>query len=65
LIDSHPQTKLNQGQILATSPYDSSSENKRSTLMGVGDTVLLPEYGGMQVKLGDKDSEENVRAVQV
>ena len=24
-----------------------------------GDTVLLPEYGGTPVKLGDKDTEEN------
>nr|VDC65740.1 unnamed protein product [Brassica rapa] len=49
-------SKLNSGRVIAVGP---GSRDKDGKLIPVsvkeGDTVLLPEYGGTQVKLGEKD----------
>ncbi|CAB4316691.1 unnamed protein product [Prunus armeniaca] len=49
-------TKLNSGKVVAV---DHGVRDKEGKLIPVtvkeGDTVLLPDYGGTEVKLGDKD----------
>lgn len=48
--------KLNSGKVVAVGP---GSRDKTGNTIAVavkeGDTVLLPEYGGTQVKLGHKE----------
>ncbi|CBI32793.3 hypothetical protein VitviT2T_012030 [Vitis vinifera] len=48
--------KLNSGKVVAVGPGLWDREGKLIPV-GVkeGDTVLLPEYGGTEVKLGDKE----------
>ncbi|GMH15168.1 hypothetical protein Nepgr_017009 [Nepenthes gracilis] len=53
-----PETssKLNSGKVVAVGPGIRDKEGKLIPVaVKEGDTVLLPEYGGTQVKLGDKD----------
>ncbi|XP_052204313.1 10 kDa chaperonin, mitochondrial-like [Diospyros lotus] len=49
-------SKLNSGKVVAVGP---GTRDKLGSLIPVavkeGDTVLLPEYGGTDVKLGDKE----------
>ncbi|PKI33470.1 10 kDa chaperonin, mitochondrial-like isoform X2 [Punica granatum] len=49
-------SKLNSGRVVAVGP---GTRDREGNLMAVcvkeGDTVLLPEYGGTQVKLVDKE----------
>ncbi|GAB2296965.1 10 kDa chaperonin [Dionaea muscipula] len=53
-----PETssKLNSGKVVAVGP---GTRDKQGNLIPVavkeGDNVLLPEYGGTQLKLGDKE----------
>ncbi|KAI8559299.1 hypothetical protein RHMOL_Rhmol04G0161100 [Rhododendron molle] len=49
-------TKLNSGKVVAVGPGIHDRDGKLIPA-GVkeGDTVLLPEYGGSEVKLGDKE----------
>lgn len=48
--------QLNSGKVVAVGP---GTHDKDGNLIPVtlkeGDTVLLPEYGGTEVKLGDKE----------
>ncbi|ONK78514.1 uncharacterized protein A4U43_C02F19580 [Asparagus officinalis] len=48
--------KLNSGKVIAVGP---GARGKDGNLIPVcvkeGDVVLLPEYGGTEVKLGDKE----------
>ncbi|KAL1828964.1 hypothetical protein DCAR_0208244 [Daucus carota subsp. sativus] len=49
-------SKLNSAKVVAVGPGDiDKSGNKIPVSVKEGDTVLLPEYGGTQVKLGDKE----------
>ncbi|XP_073526186.1 uncharacterized protein [Phyllobates terribilis] len=49
-------SKLNSGKIIAVGPGLRSEEgNHIPVSVKEGDTVLLPEYGGTQVKLGEKE----------
>ncbi|XP_065879102.1 10 kDa chaperonin-like [Euphorbia lathyris] len=53
-----PQTapKLNSGKVVAVGPGAHDKDGKLVPVMlKEGDTVLLPEYGGTQVKLADKE----------
>ncbi|XP_010922051.1 10 kDa chaperonin, mitochondrial [Elaeis guineensis] len=49
-------TKLNSGKVVAVGP---GARDRNGNLIPVsvkeGDVVLLPEYGGTEVKLGDKE----------
>ncbi|RWR79760.1 chaperonin, mitochondrial-like protein [Cinnamomum micranthum f. kanehirae] len=49
-------SKLNSGKVVAVGP---GTRDKDGNLIPVtlkeGDSVLLPEYGGTEVKLGDKE----------
>ncbi|XP_022990905.1 10 kDa chaperonin, mitochondrial-like [Cucurbita maxima] len=49
-------TKLNSGKVVAVGP---GARDRSGNLIPVsvkeGDTVLLPEYGGTSVKLGEKE----------
>ncbi|CAN1145083.1 10 kDa chaperonin, mitochondrial [Linum perenne] len=49
-------SKLNSGKVVAVGPGIRDKEGKHIPVaVKEGDTVLLPEYGGMEVKLGDKE----------
>ncbi|CAN4105538.1 unnamed protein product [Withania somnifera] len=49
-------SKLNSGKVIAVGPgLHDKSGNLIPTAVKEGDTVLLPEYGGTQVKLGEKE----------
>ncbi|KAG6497729.1 10 kDa chaperonin, mitochondrial-like [Zingiber officinale] len=49
-------TKLNSGKVIAVGP---GARDRNGNIIPVtvkeGDIVLLPEYGGTEVKLGDKE----------
>ncbi|XP_050230953.1 10 kDa chaperonin, mitochondrial-like [Mercurialis annua] len=48
--------KLNSGKVISAGPGLRTNEGKTiPTSVKEGDTVLLPEYGGTQVKLDDKE----------
>ncbi|GMH08111.1 hypothetical protein Nepgr_009951 [Nepenthes gracilis] len=49
-------TKLNSGKVVSVGPGFRDEEGKHVPVsVKEGDTVLLPEYGGTEVKLGDKE----------
>ncbi|KAI4385397.1 hypothetical protein MLD38_003428 [Melastoma candidum] len=49
-------TKLNSGTVVAVGPGARDRDGKLIPVtFKEGDTVLLPEYGGTEVKLGDKE----------
>ncbi|CAL5430690.1 unnamed protein product [Camellia sinensis] len=49
-------SKLNSGKVVAVGPgTPGKTGNMIPVAVKEGDTVLLPEYGGTQVKLGEKD----------
>lgn len=48
--------KLNFGTIIAVGPGKTLEDGSvRETLVKVGETVLLPEYGGSRVTLADEE----------
>lgn len=53
LLPEKAQESLNRGEVLAVGP---GSEKEKVSLK-VGDTVLLPSYGGSPVSLGEKNDE--------
>ncbi|KAK9082033.1 hypothetical protein Scep_013656 [Stephania cephalantha] len=49
-------SKLNSGKVVAVGPGSHDRDGKLIPLsVKQGDTVLLPEYGGTEVKLGEKE----------
>ncbi|XP_031262598.1 10 kDa chaperonin, mitochondrial-like [Pistacia vera] len=49
-------SKLNSGTVVAVGPGARDKDGKTIPVcFKEGDTVLLPEYGGTQVKLGEKE----------
>ncbi|KAL0380864.1 UNVERIFIED_CONTAM: chaperonin, mitochondrial [Sesamum angustifolium] len=51
-------SKLNSGKVVAIGPGlrgEAAGGNHIPVAVKEGDTVLLPEYGGTQVKLGEKE----------
>ncbi|XP_024922655.3 10 kDa chaperonin, mitochondrial isoform X2 [Ziziphus jujuba] len=49
-------TKLNSGKVVAVGPGVHDREGKLIPVsLKQGDTVLIPDYGGTEVKLGDKE----------
>eukprot|EP00456_Euglypha_rotunda_P082872 TRINITY_DN8176_c0_g1_i7.p1 TRINITY_DN8176_c0_g1~~TRINITY_DN8176_c0_g1_i7.p1 ORF type:complete len:112 (+),score=18.00 TRINITY_DN8176_c0_g1_i7:96-431(+) len=57
LLPESAQEKLNQGEVVAVGPGGRTSEGKTLQLaVKVGDKVILPDYGGTQIKLdGSED----------
>ncbi|GAB5362873.1 hypothetical protein AAMO2058_000835700 [Amorphochlora amoebiformis] len=56
LLPESAQKALNQGTIVAVGPGMRTPEgNKIPVELKVGDEVLLPEYGGQKVKIGEED----------
>lgn len=48
--------KVNEGKVIAVGPGARSKSGEIVPPMcKVGDTVLLPEYGGSAIKLGDEE----------
>lgn len=48
----------NEGTVLAVGPGEKDVTGQmHATTLAVGDKVLLPEYGGMKVKLSDEQGE--------
>ncbi|KAL8493726.1 hypothetical protein ACS0TY_024780 [Phlomoides rotata] len=48
-------SKLNSGKVVAVGPGSHTREGKLIPVsVKEGDTVLLPEYGGTEIKLGEK-----------
>ncbi|KAL8471023.1 hypothetical protein ACS0TY_033556 [Phlomoides rotata] len=49
-------SKVNSGKVVAVGPgVRDHAGNQIPVTVKEGDTVLLPEYGGTQVKLGEKE----------
>eukprot|EP00808_Paulinella_micropora_P008602 g81351.t1 len=58
ILPQSAQSKLNQGKVIAVGDGYRTSEGKiLPSLVKVGDTVMLPEYGGTKVDFGG-DNEE-------
>ena len=48
------QQRPNEGKVIAVGPGKKNSDGQLEPVsVAEGDTVLLPEYGGTEVKLGD------------
>lgn len=48
--------QLNSGKVIAVGPGSHDREGKHIAVsVKEGDTVLLPEYGGTEIKLGEKE----------
>jgi chaperonin GroES len=55
ILTSGKEEKLNFGTVLAVGPGKALEDGKtRPMLVKVGDVVLLPEYGGTKVIMGDE-----------
>lgn len=56
-----PESKIgksNQGEVLAVGPgYKTRDGDFVPVSVGVGDHILLPEYGGLPLKLGSEEDE--------
>ncbi|KAK3004447.1 hypothetical protein RJ639_019569 [Escallonia herrerae] len=49
-------SKLNSGKVVAVGPGSlDNAGNRIPVALKEGETVLLPEFGGTQVKLGEKE----------
>ena len=56
ILTSGKEERLNFGTIVAVGPGKTLEDGSvRATLVNVGDTVLLPEYGGSKVVLADEE----------
>ena len=59
--------KLNEGEVIAVGPGAAGKDGKLLPMnVAVGDRVLLPEYGGQTVKIGEDEfslyREDEIRA---
>ena len=55
ILTTGKEEKLNQGVVLAVGPGKTLDNGElRKTMVNIGDTVLLPEYGGSKVMLADE-----------
>ena len=56
ILTSGKDERLNFGTVMAVGPGKSLEDGSvRATLVNVGDTVLLPEYGGSKVVLANDE----------
>jgi chaperonin GroES len=48
--------RKNEGEVIAVGPGALDRDgNRRAVAVAIGETVLLPEYGGHTVKLGEEE----------
>ena len=53
-LPEEAQQRPNEGKVIAVGPGKKNSDGQLEPVsVTEGDTVLLPEYGGTEVKLGD------------
>jgi len=56
LIPEKAQSKVLEGTVVAAGPGMRNADGKHVPMgIAVGDTVLLPEYGGQKITLEDKE----------
>eukprot|EP00354_Favella_ehrenbergii_P006420 CAMPEP_0170461712 /NCGR_PEP_ID=MMETSP0123-20130129/7507_1 /TAXON_ID=182087 /ORGANISM="Favella ehrenbergii, Strain Fehren 1" /LENGTH=104 /DNA_ID=CAMNT_0010726785 /DNA_START=18 /DNA_END=332 /DNA_ORIENTATION=- len=56
ILTSGKEERLNFGTVIACGPGKNMEDGSlRETLVKVGETVLLPEYGGSKVTLADEE----------
>ena len=56
ILTSAKDEKLNFGTVMAVGPGKTMENGTlRETMVAIGDTVLLPEYGGSKVVLADEE----------
>jgi chaperonin GroES len=56
ILTSGKEERLNFGTVMAVGPGKSLDDGSvRANLVKIGDTVLLPEYGGSKVILADEE----------
>merc|ERR1712173_429582 len=55
IIPESAQSKMNQGVVVAHGPGLTIDGEQRPLAVAVGDKVLLPEFGGTKLKLGDDE----------
>ena len=56
ILSAKTETQLNFGTVMAVGPGKTLEDGSvRATLVKVGETVLLPEYGGSRVTLADDE----------
>ena len=56
ILSTKDETKLNFGTVMAVGPGKTLEDGSlRATLVKVGETVLLPEYGGSKVTLAEDE----------
>lgn len=57
LLPESTQSKPNEGEVLAVGPGFTTRDGTLVPVsVSVGDKVLLPEYGGNLVKIGDEEA---------
>ena len=50
-------SKANEGEVIAVGPgYTSRDGTKIAVTLEVGDKVVLPEYGGLSLKIEDEEA---------
>merc|ERR1712196_341068 len=56
LLPESVQSKVNEGSVVAVGPGGRTRDGEPLPMsVNVGDSVLLPEYGGTSVKFGDDE----------
>ena len=56
ILTSKNEERLNFGTVMAVGPGKTMENGTlRATMVAIGDTVLLPEYGGSKVTLADDE----------
>ena len=56
ILTSKNEERLNFGTVMAVGPGKQMEDGStRPTMVAIGDTVLLPEYGGSKVTLADEE----------
>lgn len=56
LLPESAQSKLNEGVVVSVGPGGRAADGSRIPMaLKTGDAVLLPEYGGSKVEVGEKE----------
>jgi chaperonin GroES len=55
-LPDQPNKKENEGEVVAVGPGFRTEDGKVLPMdVSIGDTILLPEYGGSMVKIGEEE----------